>query len=272
MNTSIRVTNARSKIPGWRSNVVELGGMNFQFKIHLSLFFILFSLQVCSQAMAGGDRVGQQIRALKDENSLLEAELRLASKGTSYIILDLRTDSDPVPARINLKHRGIVLRAFDIERVRYRNTKRLAVEPIPLVKKMAFFPPKRKEIKPQKPEESDDTIHYLDFLELKDVPSIYTLSFGKGLLLSVTGRPKGCVSKVIRVIRSVFIHIRYSLAILWNHLWNKEFGILEITMAKEDAQALYWSLEEGMSIVVVTPPGTLFNCQMASLTYRDGFR
>jgi hypothetical protein len=224
---------------------------NLQFNFPLFLFLILFSLGGSSQAIAGGDSIGQKVRELKDENSLLEAELRLASKGASYIILDLRTESDSVPVRINLKNRGIVLREFDAERIRYRRTKGLFIEPIPLIRKMAFFPPKRKEIRPHKPEDGVDAIGKLDFLELKDMPSNYTLSFGKGLLISITGLPKGLISRFIHLIRSALIHIRYSLAIVWNHFWKNDFAIIEIVMGKEDAQALYWSLEEGMNIVVM---------------------
>ena len=212
---------------------------------------ILFSLRAYSQAIAGGDSIGQKIRDLKDENSLLEAELRLASKGTSYIVLDLRTESDSVPVRINLKNRGIVLREFDLDRIRYRRTKGLVIEPIPLIKKMAFFHPKRKEIRPHKPEDWADTISQVDFLELKDMPSNYTLSFGKGLFISITGQPKGLISRFIYLISSILIHIRYSLTIVWNHLWKNEFAVIEIMMGKEDAQSLYWSLQEGMSIVVM---------------------
>jgi len=215
------------------------------------LFLILSSLGTSSQAIAGGDSIGQKIRALKDENSLLEAELRLASKGTSYIVLDLRTESDSVPVRINLKNRGIVLREFDLDRIRYRRTKGLVIEPIPLIKKMAFFHPKRKEIRPHKPEDWADTISQVDFLELKDMPSNYTLSFGKGLFISITGQPKGLISRFIYLISSILIHIRYSLTIVWNHLWKNEFAVIEIMMGKEDAQSLYWSLQEGMSIVVM---------------------
>lgn len=232
-------------------NILELKKINLKLKIPLFLFMILFSLRAYSQAIAGGDSIGQKIRDLKDENSLHEAELRLASKGTSYIILDLRTESDSAPVRINLKNRGIVLREFDVDRIRYRRTKGLFIEPIPLIKKMAFFPPKRKEIRPHKPEDGADTISQVDFLELKDVPSSYTLSFGKGLLISITGQPKGLISRFIHLISSILIHIRYSLTIVWNHLWKNEFAMIEIIMGKEDAQALYWSLNEGMSIVVM---------------------
>jgi hypothetical protein len=224
---------------------------NWQFNFSLFLFLILFSLGGSSQAIAGGESTGQKIRALKDENRLLEAELRLASKGTSYIILDLRTESDSVPGRVSLKNRGIVLREFDVKRIRYRRTKGLVIEPIPLIKKMAFFPLKRKEIRPHKPEDGAEANGPLDFLELKDIPSNYTLSFGKGLLISVAGQPKGLLSRFIHFIRSTLIHIRYSLAIVWNHLWKNDFAIIEMIMGKEDAQALYWSLNEGMSIVVM---------------------
>jgi len=232
-------------------NLLELKKMNFQLKVPLFLFMILFSLRAYSQAIAGGDSVGQKVRDLKDENSLLEAELRLASQRASYIILDMRTESDSVPVRINLNNRGRVLREFDVDTIRYRRTKGLVIEPIPLIKKMAFFPPKRKEIRPHKPEDGADTISELEFLELKDMPSNYTLSFGKGLLISVTGQPKSLISRFIYLLRSALIHIRYSLTIAWNHFWDKEFAIVEIIMDKEDAQALYWSLDEGMSIVVM---------------------
>jgi len=224
---------------------------NLQFNFPLFLFLILFSIGGSPQAIAGGDSIGQKIRVLKDENCLLEAELGLASKGTSYVILDLRTDSDSVPMRIRFKNRGIVLREFDADRIKHRGIKGLVIEPIPLVRKMAFFPPKRKEIKPHKPEDGVDTIVQLDFLELKDIPSNYTLSFGRELLVSITGQPKGLIPKFIHLIRSILIHIRYSLTIVWNHLWKNKFAIIEIVMGKEDAQALYWSLEEGMSIVIV---------------------
>ena len=222
-----------------------------QFDFFLFLFSILFFLGGSSQAIAGGDSIGQKIRALKDENCVLEAELGLASKGTSYIILDLRTESDPVPVRINLKNRGIVLREFDGGGIRYRRTKGLVIEPIPLIKKIAFFHPRRKEVRPHKPEDGADASGKLDFLELRDIPSNYTLSFGKGLLISIAGQPKGLISRFIHLVRSILIHIRCSLAMVWNHFWKNDFAIIEIVMGNEDAQALYWSLNEGMSIVVM---------------------
>jgi hypothetical protein len=124
---------------------------------------------------------------------------------------------------------------------------------------MAFFPLKRKEIRPHKPEDGADAIGKLDFLELKDMPSNYTLSFGKGLLISIAGQPKALIPRFTHLIKSILTHIRYSLTIVWSRLWGNEFAIIEIMMGKEDAQSFYWSLEEGMSIVIMEgyPYGTV---------------
>ena len=196
--------------------------------------------------------MAQKLNALEGENRLLNAELKLASKGMSYIILDLRTESDSAPVRMDLKNRGMVLRQFGIERVRYRGTKGFVIEPIPLLKKRAFLPPKRKEIKPLKPEESLDPLSEFEFMELKDMPSNYTLLFAKGLYISVIDHSGGFLfRRVINGMRSIVRHIRYSFTMVWNYLLKKECTILEIAMAREDAQTLFWSLDLGMPIVVV---------------------
>ena len=194
----------------------------------------------------------QKLNALEGENRLLNAELKLASKGMSYIILDLRTESDSAPVRMDLKNRGMLLRRFGIERVRYRGTKGFVIEPIPLLKKRAFLSPKRKEIKPLKPEESLDPLSEFEFMELKDMPSNYTLLFAKGLYISVTGQPGGFIlSRVIHVMRSIVRHTRYSLTMVWNYLLKRDCAVIEIAMGQEDAQTLFWSWDVGTPIVVV---------------------
>jgi hypothetical protein len=217
----------------------------------LPLFFVLLSLGACSQAVAGGDSLGDKIKALKRENRSLEAELGLASKGRSYVLMDLRTESNSVPARITLKNRGMVLREFEVERINYRKAKQFFAEPVSLTKRTAFFDMKRKEIKPPDPEDEGDTTAPLEFLELKDVPSKYALSFGGRLLISVEGQPKGLFSGFAYRLLAGFTHLRFSLTLLWNHVWKNKFAVMELMMAKEEAQALYWSLEEGMNILIV---------------------
>ena len=196
--------------------------------------------------------MAQKLNALEGENRLLNAELKLASKGMSYIILDLRTDSDSTPVRMDLKNRGMVLRQFGIERVSYRGTKEFVIEPIPLLKKRAFLPPKRKEIKPLKPEESLDPLSEFEFMELKDMPSNYTLLFAKGLYISVTDQSGGFIlRRIINGMRSIVRHIRYSFTMAWNYFLKRDCTVIEIAMSQEDAQTLFWSLDVGMPIVLV---------------------
>jgi hypothetical protein len=125
--------------------------MAFQLRIPAFLFVILLSLQAWSQALAGGDSIDQKVWSLKNENALLKAELGLASRGGGYVILDLPTELDPAPVRIKLKNRGIVLREFDVESLRYRTTKGSIIAPAPLIRKNTLFYPKRNEIRPRKP-------------------------------------------------------------------------------------------------------------------------
>jgi hypothetical protein len=42
----------------------------------------------------------------------------------------------------------------------------------------------------------------------------------------------------------------------WNYLLKKDTAVIEIAMGQEDAQTLFWSLEEGMAIVVVEKAST----------------
>lgn len=239
--------------------MLDVKKANLQSNFALFFSLILLTLAGSSGAIAGGDSIGQKIRALNEENRLLEAEATLASTGTTYVILELRTEPNSVPVRINLKNRGLLLREFDAERIRYRRTKPLVTEPIPLIKKTAFFPMRRKEIRPHKPEEGPEADGEMDFLELKDMPSNYTLIFGRRLFISVKSQPKGFIPRFAYLIRSIFIHIRNSLAVVWNRLWNNEFAIIEVRMRGEEAQSLYWSLEQGMNVVVRTgyPDGTV---------------
>jgi len=237
----------------------DLKKQDILFHFALFLFLILFTLVDVSQALAGGDRNSQKINALNDQNRLLEAEAGLASTGTAYILLELQPGADSSPVRINLKNRGIVLREFEARRMRYRRTKTLASEPTPLLKKKAFFSGRRKEIRPRKAEDRAETSVDLDFLEVRDMPSSYTLLFERGRHISVTGQPKGFLASFVYLIRSVLTHIRHSLTIVWNLLQKRESAIIEIMMAQEEAQSFFWSLEKGMSILIIerAPPGSV---------------
>lgn len=191
-----------------------------------------------------------RIKALKEENRLLEAERRLASKKASYLVLDLRRDSGGGSPKLTIKNRGIVLRELSLVRYSLRKSKGFVFEPLPLTKKGTFFPPKRKEIKPGKTDGAEEASGELDFLELKDMPTSYKLMFGEVLLVSVVAMPQDLPSKVFHVVRSLLRHVLHSLLLVWSRFQGKEVAFVEITLIREDAQALYWSSEVGMNLLV----------------------
>ncbi len=223
---------------------------------HLLKIFLLISLVF---TFLGGDRRAsaaeesplQRMKALKEENRLLEAERRLASKKASYLVLDLRRDSGETSGKLAIKNRGIVLRELPLVRYSLRKSKGFVFEGMALSRKGAFFPPKRKEIKPGKTDGTDEASDALDFLELKDMPTSYRLLFGETFSVSVAATPRDLPSKAFYVVRSVLRHLYHSLLLIWNRFKGKEVAFLEVTMDKEDAQALYWSSEIGMSVLVI---------------------
>lgn len=201
---------------------------------------------VYSRAIADDEGVDNDLKILRKENLLLGAELRLAQKGASYLLLD------PIMKKIYLKNKGIIIREFDIERIRYWREKGLSIEPIPLLKKKTFFYQKRKEIRPQEPKKEIDVADVTDFLGVEDMPYRYTLLFEKGITISVTAKPnKGLIYQLIGTIDSISKHIHHSTILIWNHLWKKNFTIGDLVMNKEDAQALFWALQEGTFIVIL---------------------
>jgi len=220
------------------------------FKLLLLLGLIFPSLGTDPKISAEED-LRQRMKALREGNLLLEAERRLASKKGSYLVLDLRRNSGEGSAKLAIKNRGIVLRELSLLRYSLRKSKGFVFEPMALAQKGTFFPPKRKEIKPGKTDGAEESSGELDFLELKDMPTSYKLVFSETLFVSVGAAPQDLPSKVFHTVRSVVRHIFHSLVLIWSHIKGKEVAFIEITLAKEDAQALYWSSEIGMNILVI---------------------
>jgi len=221
-----------------------------QISLFLVLSLLLLLLAAYFALMAVGKGSGQKARDLQQENRLLETIIGLAHQESPYLILDLRKKSGAASLKIELQHRGMNLKQFPIDSIKVRRTGPLPIEAFPLIKKAAFSPPQRKEVKPSKPEE-DGTGANSDFLELKDFPSNYSLSFGERIRLSIIGKTRGLLSRFPRMIRVIFVHLQDSFSLVWNYVAGNDFTIMEVTMDQKDAQAFYWSLEEGMKIVVI---------------------
>lgn len=213
----------------------------------LLILSIIFLLPViCQSALTPNSLTAKGVEdalALKEENLLLEAELELAKRGDTYIILDLSKE------KIFLKNRGILLKEFDISKTRYWAEKGLSIESVRLFRKKALFLPARKEIEPLKNEEGVDPAGKMEFLEPDNMPYRYTLSFENGVSISIRNQTEGAV-QFIGAIYSIAKHIRHSFMAVWNHLQRKTLTIIDIAMSREDAQALFWSLQEGTSILI----------------------
>jgi len=176
------------------------------------------------------------------EKLLLESELTLAKKPSLYFIFDLRNK------KIYLKAKGILLREWEIRKVRYWGNP-VAIKPIALTEKIAILPPKRESIKT---EDSDEDEKYeVKALELDDMPSSYTLSLTGDIFLSVKPEAKGWISIFPAALSTLRWYTIPPLKTLWFSVKKKPYTSIEIVLnIKRESQALYWAFTEGMECII----------------------
>lgn len=200
----------------------------------------LISLFICLAMPAS--TLGNENALDTAERLLLESELALAKKPSLYFIFDLRDK------RIYLKARGILLREWEIRKMRYWGNP-VAVKPIALTDKMVLLPPKRERIKPG---ESDEEEKYeVKALELDDMPSSYTFSLTGGIFLSLRPEAKGWVSILPLALNALRWHTLLPLKTIWFSVRKKPFTSIEIVLkAKRESQAFYWAFTEGTECII----------------------
>lgn len=218
-------------------------------RLHPGLPILLIPLFIISPWLTLTGNVIKQLNGPEEKGRLLANELKLAMQGKAYIILDTTLK------RVYLKNRGITLREFDIIDTRHWGERKGVSGPIALLEKRSLFKPERKEIKPPpKDREPVDTLP-LESLELKDMPSNYTLLFEKGVSISVRAtHGEGVIGWPKYLCLFMLRHIHYSFRTVWNYMRGKPFTMIELTMDKEDAQALFWTLQEGTNILITEVP------------------
>jgi hypothetical protein len=177
-------------------------------------------------------------------NQLLEAEAALAKAPASYFIMDLGEKA------VLLKARGIVLKKWELRKAKFWG-KAVSIKAVQLLKKSAWFPPKRKNIVPGKDEQGNID---LGILELKDMPSLYRLTFPDRIQISV--RPKS--GKFLLFFRNVGNALRrytyLPIKTLLLSLKKKSFTEIELVMANEkDSKALFWAFLEGQNCIMYQP-------------------
>lgn len=200
--------------------------------------------------------------SLAQENRLLQAELTLAGKPHIYFLVDLGA------SKLYFKSRGIVLKEIDILGTRTWGHAP-AIEPLELVQKSALFKPKRENITPTQElaqgsmgsvspatNATTDTSKPFDIkaLELKDMPTTYSIKLGDKLYLVVRPQAEGGArTKAISLAQKLGWYFYMPAMSIWKAAKKEPTHAVEITLAPKDAQALYWSFLDGDSAIVYLP-------------------
>lgn len=224
---------------------IKIEKMIFLFLLlfFLLIFIVLTRVDASERQNAQKE---QDIGPLLIKSLLLKQEFELASKPQLYFLFNLSEK------KLELKARGLLLKEWKIARIR-RWGGHPALKILTLEKKSALFAPKRKKIKPGEVQ-SGGTFE-LEALEVKDMPTIYTLKFNEGLKIYV--RPKA--KKFGGSMASIGFFLRwygwFPIQNLFFQIFKKPVKLMEISLASgEEAKAIYWALLEGMKGLIFSLP------------------
>ena len=194
--------------------------------------------------LTSGEAVSGQNDSLKHESQLLETELRIAQTRQIYSIFDLRDK------KIYLKARGLLLRELSIDVFRVWGNLP-AVKAATLTRKSALFPPKRVLVNPKAGD--DEAQPSVETLELKDMPTNYTLVLEGNISISVRPKPTHLLTSLWSIRYPVQWYLARPVLTVWHALRKKPFTSIEIVLEESDARSLYWSFLEGMKAIVLSP-------------------
>jgi hypothetical protein len=172
-------------------------------------------------------------------NRLAKEELQLARTRSLYFIISLKSET------IALKSRGMILREWRIDGLHAWGDPPRPLA-LTLQKKSVLFPPKRTKIKPAA-NEKEAAAFEPDALELKDMPSRFSLFLSGGMRIYVRARASGFLPRLATLGHFFAWYVWAPLSNLSSELRKRPFAAFEIILAdKEDAQALYWALPDGI--------------------------
>jgi hypothetical protein len=175
------------------------------------------------------------------QNKFLEEEYALAKAPGFYFLINLKDK------RIELKSKGIVLRTWKPQKVRFWGSP-VPFQALALTRKTALTLPQRKIIKlgeeesAPKPQAKPGEFE-LEALEVKDMPRFFTLELENGTMISVVAKEKG-VKKLWSFLKW---HIGMPLKTLKLRQEKRTISLIQIGFDDlKEGQALYWALTEGM--------------------------
>jgi len=172
----------------------------------------------------------------------LEAEIKLAEQPGNYFVIDIQEQ------KISLRARGIMLREWEIEQVRLMGDP-LPIDPVLLIRKASCTPPKRVDIKPQGSQMEGE--FQLEALEIKDMPTTYSLEFERGISLYIQPREKGLFSILNRALFALKWHTVLPLRMLSSSCRKNPCTTIHAVFTdQEEAQALFWASPEGTKCII----------------------
>lgn len=201
---------------------------------------LLFFLTLLGAVSAAGP-----VEDLREENLLLEAEIKMARTQEVYFVFDFRDNS------VYLKSRGLQLKKLGIKDASFWGGQ-AGPEPRELLKKTSLFKPRREKLKPG---EAASEGFELNALELADMPSSYRMLFKGGIELTVISSGEGVLWRLSSAARRICWLIKRPPLSVWNALRGRPFSSVLITMSGNDARSLYWAFPEGFGAVFYRPPG-----------------
>jgi len=197
----------------------------------------VFAVLASSSSARGGDQ------RLFLENKLANEELALAKTPTLYFIVRLKSK------KIALKSRGMTLEEWNIKSLHaWGDAPPLSA--LGLEKKSTLFPPKRTKIQPAASEE-DAAAFELDALELKDMPSKFTLFLSGGIRVYIRPKAKGFFPRLGSFGHFLAWNVWVPLKNFSFKLRKKPFSAIDVKLEKkEDGQAIFWAFPDGIKGLV----------------------
>jgi hypothetical protein len=173
------------------------------------------------------------------ENQLAKEELGLAKTPSLYFIVYIKSKI------MALKSRGMILQEWPIKSIHAWGD-RTPLSALTLEKKSTLFPPKRTKIVPAAKEEDAATFE-LDALELKDMPSRFTLFLSGGIRVNFRSPARGFFPRLGSFGHFLAWNLWVPAKNLSYRLRKKPFSALDISLSKkEDSQAVYWAFADGI--------------------------
>jgi len=177
------------------------------------------------------------------QNRLAQEEIVLAKTPSLYFIVYLKSRV------IALRSRGMTLQEWKVQSI-HAWGEAPPLGALTLAKKSTLFPPKRTKIKPAANEEDAATFE-LDALELKDMPARFTLFLSGGIRILVRPKARGFFPRLGNFGHLIAWNLWVPLKNLSFRLRKKPFAAIDIKLEKkEDGQALYWALPDGVKGLV----------------------